>query len=271
MANNGSDLPLRAFSSVFIVLLVIGGIWLGNPLWAVICSILSLVCLWEFYKLTASDHKYSPILMFLLAVVVLYALIVKHQGSWMVVFASIFVLLILFDEVWDRQKTGKSMALRSTGNFIAGVVYTVLPWCYLTMLREKTNGEYLLFVLFICTWASDVFAYLIGRKFGKHKLCDKVSPKKTWEGTLGGLAASILCAFGTALIFKLPLLHVSALGFFCGSLGQLGDLAESVLKREANVKDSGNIIPGHGGVLDRFDSILVNAVTAYLIFGLFAR
>ena len=271
MANNGSDLALRAFSSIFIVLFIVGGIWLGNPLWAVFCAVLSLLSLFEFYKLTQKDHKYSPVLMFLLAFVVLYALLVKRQTGWMLVFASVFVLIILFDEVWDRQKTGKSMALRSTGNFISGVVYTVLPWCYLGVLREKTNGEYILFVLFACTWASDVFAYLIGRKFGKRKLCDRVSPKKTWEGTLGGLFASVLCAFIAALIFKLSLLHVTALGFFCGSLGQLGDLAESVLKREADVKDSGNIIPGHGGILDRFDSILVNAVTAYIIFGLFVK
>ena len=271
MENKKSDLPLRVFGSIFVVTAVLGGIWLGNPLWAVICSAAALVSLWEFYRLTAKDHKYSPILMFLLAGAVLYAVVLKRESGLLLVFASIFVILVLFDEVWDRQRTGNSMALRSTGNFIGGVAYVVLPWCYLALLRDTENGKALVAVLFFCTWACDVFAYFTGRHFGKHKLCDNVSPKKTWEGSFGGAAACMLCAFVGALLFKLPLLHMTALGLFCGVLGQAGDLAESVLKREAGVKDSGNIIPGHGGMLDRFDSMLVNAVIAYIIFGLFAR
>ncbi|MDO4952900.1 MAG: phosphatidate cytidylyltransferase [Synergistaceae bacterium] len=271
MENKKSDLPLRIVGSIFVVTAVLGGIWFGNPLWAVICSAASLASLQEFYKLTAKDHKYSPILMFLFAGAVLYAIVFKRESGRFLVFASIFVILVLFDEVWDRQRSGNSMALRSTGNFIGGVAYAVLPWCYLALLRDTENGKALLTVLFFCTWACDVFAYFTGRRFGKHKLCDKVSPKKTWEGSFGGAAACMLCAFAGALLFKLPLLHMTALGLFCGVLGQAGDLAESVLKREAGVKDSGNIIPGHGGMLDRFDSMLVNAVIAYIIFGLFVR
>ena len=271
MAGKNSDLPLRIFGSILVVLASLGGIWLGNPLWAAICALASLVCLREFYRLTSADHRYSPVLMFLLAAAVLYAVLVRHETGWMLVFASVFAIIILFEEVWDRQRTGKSMALRSVGNFIGGVTYAVLPWCYLAVLRDIKNGRDLLFVLFFCTWACDVFAYFTGRRFGKHKLCENVSPKKTWEGSLGGAAASLLCAASGALIFRLPLLHTAALGLFCGILGQAGDLAESVLKREAGVKDSGNIIPGHGGMLDRFDSMLINAVAAYIIFGLFAN
>lgn len=265
-----SDLPLRAFSSIFIVAVIMGGIWTGGMVWTAVCSLLALASVWELYKLASEDHNFSPILMFIVALVLLYAVAYKQQSGWMLVFASVFVLLILFDEVFDRQKTGNSSGLRSIGNFIGGAVYTVLPWCYLVLLRGIDKGKYLLIVLFFCTWASDVFAYFTGRAFGKHKLCDKVSPKKTWEGTIGGIVASTVCAIAGAFLFALPLLHLTFLGLFCGTLGQLGDLAESVLKREVDIKDSGNLIPGHGGVLDRFDSMLVNAVVAYIIFGLFA-
>ncbi len=269
MEGKNSDLPLRIFGSIFVVAAILSGIWLGNPLWSALCAFAALLSLWEFYKLTSADHKYSPVLMFLLAAVTLYAVLVKQETGWLLVFASVFVILILFEEVWDRQRTGKSMALRSIGNFIGGVAYIILPWCYLALLRDLTLGRELLVILFFCTWSCDVFAYFTGRRFGKHKLCENVSPKKTWEGSFGGAAACLLCALIGAVIFRLPLLHTLTLGFFCGILGQIGDLAESVLKREADVKDSGNIIPGHGGMLDRFDSILVNAVVAYIIFGLF--
>lgn len=268
--NQKSDLPLRAFSSIFVVAIILGGILAGGYIWIAICSLLALVSVWEFYKLASADHKFSPVLMLIVAIVLLYAVAFKRQSGWMLVFASLFVLLIMFDEVFDRQRTGNSSALKSIGNFIGGAVYTVLPWCYLVLLRDVHNGKYLLIVLFACTWASDVFAYFSGKAFGKHKLCQNVSPKKTWEGTIGGIIASVLCAVVGALFFNLPLLHMTCLGFFCGTLGQLGDLVESVLKREVGIKDSGNIIPGHGGVLDRFDSMLVNAVVAYIIFGLFA-
>lgn len=269
MAAKNSDLPVRIFGSVFVVAAILGGIWLGNPFWSELCAFAALLSLWEFYKLTAADHKYSPVLMFLLAAATFYAVLVKHETGWILVFASVCVIVLLFDEVWDRQRTGKSGALRSIGNFIGGVAYVILPWCYLALLRDLPFGQALLVVIFFCTWSCDVFAYFTGRCFGKHKLCEKVSPKKTLEGTLGGAVACVLCALIGALVFTLPLLHTLALGIFCGVLGQIGDLAESVLKREANVKDSGNIIPGHGGMLDRFDSILVNAVVAYIIFGLF--
>lgn len=268
---SSSDLPLRIIGSVFVTVVILGGIFFGGTAWSLICSVAALVCACEFYKLASEDHKFSPVLMFIVAFALLYALIVKRQESWMFVFASIFVLLILFDEVFDRQKTGKSNALRSVGNFMGGAVYTILPWCYLALLRGKPNGAEVLYVLFACTWASDVFAYFVGKNFGKNKLCENVSPKKTWEGTAGGVVASVIFALSGALIFNLRVPHTVFLGLCCGVLGQLGDLAESVLKREANVKDSGKIIPGHGGMLDRFDSTLVNAVVAYIIFGLFVR
>jgi phosphatidate cytidylyltransferase len=124
--------------------------------------------------------------------------------------------------------------------------------------------------LFLCTWSCDVAAFLTGKRFGANLLCESVSPKKTWEGFGGGVAGSLACSALLALLFRFPPLPMLLLGLLCGVAGQLGDLGESILKREAGVKDSGSLIPGHGGFLDRFDSILINASLAFLIFEVLA-
>lgn len=109
-------------------------------------------------------------------------------------------------------------------------------------------------------------AYLVGVRWGRTPFCSEVSPKKSWEGFLGGLTGSLFCSGILAFLWEFPPLPLLLLGVLCGTAGQLGDLAESILKREANIKDSGSLIPGHGGMLDRFDSILLNSSLAFLIF-----
>jgi phosphatidate cytidylyltransferase len=121
--------------------------------------------------------------------------------------------------------------------------------------------------VFACTWACDVLAYVVGSCWGNTPLAPAVSPKKSIEGFVGGLAGSLLCAGALSYLWEIRPVPLLLIGLFCGTFGQLGDLAESLLKRETGKKDSGSIIPGHGGMLDRFDSILVNASLVYLFFG----
>jgi phosphatidate cytidylyltransferase len=130
------------------------------------------------------------------------------------------------------------------------------------MIPGNDGLIYLLFALLV-TWANDTMAYFIGSKFGKHKLCPNISPNKSVQGSLGGLAGGMICVIVIALIFKKPLLVMAIMGFLAVVAGQLGDLIESVIKRNAGVKDSGNFLPGHGGVLDRFDSLLLVAPVVY--------
>ncbi len=120
---------------------------------------------------------------------------------------------------------------------------------------------------FFCTWASDTFAYFAGKAMGKQKLCPQISPGKTVEGFIGGVAGTIITALIAAYLFNFPLLHGAGMGLLIAFVAPLGDLAESLLKRACGLKDSGAILPGHGGVLDRFDSILfvAPAIMAYLI------
>ncbi len=141
-------------------------------------------------------------------------------------------------------------------NFLA-VIYSVVLFSYLYLLRQIDQGITWTFLIFLLVWATDIFAYLIGRRFGQHLLAPKVSPKKTLEGALGGLIGCIL----VGLIFwywrgGVALWHIIVLSLIVGLGGQVGDLFESALKRSAGIKDSGSLIPGHGGILDRSDSLI---------------
>jgi phosphatidate cytidylyltransferase len=125
-------------------------------------------------------------------------------------------------------------------------------------------ARFFVFLLVFSTWASDTFAFAVGKMMGKVKLCPEISPGKTREGAWGGFIGTVLTALIFSLIFKYSILAAIAIGVIIGIMAPLGDLVESILKRTCQIKDSGNIIPGHGGILDRFDSLLFAAPAMYL-------
>jgi len=147
---------------------------------------------------------------------------------------------------------GVAEAIRLKSLLYAAIV--VVGFFSAAGLRQHSVAAILTVTL--ATWATDVFAYLVGMKFGKHKLAPSISPKKTWEGAAGGFIGGL--ATGTLMGFPM-------FGAICGTIGQAGDLLESYYKRRAGVKDSGTLFPGHGGVLDRFDAFVINALLCYLI------
>ena len=158
---------------------------------------------------------------------------------------------------------------------VAGICYIGLPFAHLIMLRDFSGmsfvtpietfdlGAAMVWVMFIGTWASDSFAYFAGRAFGSHKLAPAISPNKTIEGFLGGLVGTIAAVAGLGYLLSMPLTHMAGLGAAIAILGTLGDLVESLMKRHTGIKDSGAIIPGHGGIWDRFDSVLFTAPLVY--------
>jgi len=171
--------------------------------------------------------------------------------------------------------------LKNTGVTIFGLIYIGYLLSFVALTRsleglfripgvpfEVDKGAVWTSVMFILTWSVDVGGYVIGKSFGDRKkknlIAANISPGKTWEGSIGGFIFAVMIAYIISLIIKSPPYHSLALGVICGVLGQLGDLSESALKREFGVKDSGDIIPGHGGVLDRFDSLLFIAPVFYL-------
>lgn len=185
---------------------------------------------------------------------------------------SVFVVLaVLLETVLFRA----AFAFDEAAFSIAGIFYIGLPLSHLVMLRmidgesmasplgDFSVGCALVWIMFIGTWASDTFAYFVGSAIGRHKLCPTISPNKTVEGFLGSLVGTSAAVAGLGAFFSLSVFSMAALGFFIAVFATLGDLVESVLKRHVGIKDSGRLIPGHGGVLDRFDSVLFTAPFVY--------
>ncbi|MDR1510343.1 MAG: phosphatidate cytidylyltransferase [Synergistaceae bacterium] len=259
------DLLRRIASGAAIFVCVVSGILLGGWAWSIVVSLIALCSLWELYKMMYTKYRLSRGWGITGGALMLAAVSTGFSYAVIISIMTIVALLVLFTEIIRRQATGHSYALWNMGGTLSGLVYIILPWSFLILLRSHPHGSQYLLTIFFCTWSCDVGAYLVGSVFGESPLCDKVSPAKSWEGFWGGIAASVICVSVLIVLFEMAPFPLVLLGTLCGVAGQLGDLAESVLKREAKVKDAGNLIPGHGGFLDRFDSILINATLTFFI------
>jgi len=156
---------------------------------------------------------------------------------------------------------------------VLGLIYVALPLSLLNAMNYPDHGSILkhfpafLLGYFMISWVYDTGAYLIGKNFGKHKFFERISPKKTWEGTIGGFAIVLPATYGLyAISTGIPLIDWFALMILVIIFGTFGDLAESLFKRSLKLKDSGSILPGHGGILDRFDTIFLSATFVFLYF-----
>ena len=193
-------------------------------------------------------------------------LLVWDKTPWPAWF--LFVVLAGFVLAMGLRLNDLSQALPRAALLLLGVVYIFGCWKCAIPVREDFHSRHWLMYALLLNWVGDIGAYYIGKPFGKHKLAPVVSPKKTWEGSIASVAASLLIAGGYLWYFVpgVPPLHIVVLTVAANIAGQLGDLAESGLKRGAGVKDSGALLPGHGGFLDRVDSALfvLPVVWAYL-------
>lgn len=188
---------------------------------------------------------------------------VRTIHTFLLLAAAVFTLYLLYLFAVAVLRQGR-MRFAEVAEVFTGVLYITLSFASLSLLRHKTpEGGYLYLLVFFGAWVTDTFAYFTGRFFGKHKLNPVISPKKTVEGSVGGIVFCILsfAAFGLVMQFgkwhftvHYPLLLLT--GLLCSVVSQVGDLITSLIKREHGVKDYGKIFPGHGGVLDRFDSVL---------------
>lgn len=179
-----------------------------------------------------------------------------------------FVLLILFSQViaTDMKTTFKDMAYT-----LLGICYIPTFLMFLTMIDKMQNGKILLGYIFIASWGTDIFAYCIGKRFGKHKF-SKVSPKKSIEGWYSrnnrsnNISFNIHTNINKGFSFEYSYIIVGILGIVLSLIGQLGDFSASCIKRYVDIKDYSNLLPGHGGMLDRIDSVLFIAPFAYMLF-----
>jgi phosphatidate cytidylyltransferase len=195
--------------------------------------------------------------------------------------AVLIFLAITAGVIWARGTAGKplvSLALTITGIIYPALVTYMYPIRYHDYVVDARAGTALVMLPIALTWATDTGAYFFGRTFGKHKLIPSVSPAKTIEGAVGGVVVAVLFAWAYVMFALKPLAQLSMLpvgltvfAILISVVAQTGDLAESLFKRDAGVKDSSRLLPGHGGILDRFDSLLFVLPVAYVLLGYFLK
>lgn len=268
------ELPTRILSALFFLLIVVGGIFGGSTTFLLLFGLIGALCLKEFTTLfegispqqTSLSARGLIVLLALWPYVIVAVWLLQSNSeepmkySWLLPrFAAFWGGLILLLVLGVLKYPKHPMHLFATA--LSGAFYIALPLGLfaLATFNQGTYRPLLALALLTLSWANDTGAYFIGSRWGKHKLMPTVSPGKSWEGLLGGLVLTLLLAF--LLNSWVPLPNSSNPGWLipallASTLGPLGDLLESALKRSTRVKDSGQILPGHGGALDRFDAFL---------------
>ena len=245
-------------------------IFLGGYFLKVTVSLLALAGVYEFYKASKSGgHKPIEIVGYILTSTYYIYIIFVDRNINLPLIVNIFVLVTFLLMIVPVIDTNRSFV--DVGLTILPIIYVAVFFSFMIYLSEGTYGKYFVWLIFISSWGCDTAAYYSGRylgKGGKHKLIPKVSPNKTVEGAIGGLIGSIIgCTIFGYVISKygviIPIYHYALIGFLGGIFGQCGDLVASSIKRHVGIKDYSNLIPGHGGILDRFDSILLVSVVVY--------
>lgn len=222
----------------------------------------AVLTLREFYQLHFGPQGHGPELV-LGSVLTLALIIAMHLGGPAGPVLAVVVLVILGSRLFlPRDLTS---GLRDSGILALGILYVGFTLGHLPLIHAFDGGPALIFFLLLVTWLGDTGAYVAGKTLGRHKLAPAISPNKTVEGLIGGLLLACLGAYGAKLLF-LPIMTPGdclVLGLGLGTVGALGDLVESALKRSAGVKDAGHLLVGHGGLLDRLDSLLFTAPAFY--------
>ncbi len=248
----------RILSAVLILpFLVLFTLYAGASLFNGAICLLSALALREFYAMSLPAERRTEAGLSIAVGVVLVALIVfpgfsaLRQGG--AVFLLIGLLILYLFRYLDIGRVG-----RDVGISVLGLLYIPVLFAHAGLLRSLPFGIHWVFLVLFLVMASDSAAYFIGRSCGRHKLYEAISPKKTVEGAIGGLGGGVLGVVVFKVLFfpELRFPDVIILGLGIGACSQVGDLFESMLKRSFNVKDSGSLIPGHGGLLDRMDSLL---------------
>ncbi len=244
--------------------LFIACLLMGTLTTALFVAAMSWLCCFEFYRMMRLDGK-VPNELLGLAAAVLFPLSALVHPLWL---TALIFLLVLSLGLWYVYSPRTRIADVAVTAF--GPIYTGFMMSAIVLLREAIPGfPGALLTVGVCAslWVSDSFAYLVGSRIGKHKMAPKISPNKSWEGFFGGLVGSaiIWCILWATGLYDLDLVLAIGISLAVAILGVFGDLIESRIKRGVGVKDSGNLIPGHGGMLDRSDSLIFGCITAYLL------
>jgi len=259
----------RTLSGIAFILIIVGALTAGPLTFYILFALITGVCLFEFYNLASKNGAEVQKITGIITGLAVFTLIFLVAGDsleyqWLLAILPL-IFLIIIRELYRK----KENPLRNISYTLAGLIYPVLflalasPIAFASFPHPEYN-HHMVLSLFILIWSNDTFAYITGKKFGKHKLSISISPNKSWEGLAGGVIFSILAAL---IIFyithHLNMMTWIILAIIVSVSGTFGDLTESSVKRSAGVKESGNLIPGHGGALDRFDSAIFVFPLAY--------
>lgn len=263
---------VRIAVSVVAIPLILWAVLYGRIPFLVFTLGVGTVAFYEFVRIAEKKSAYPQLLTGLAAIIFL-----QINQFWGITEFGLAVLLISLALLLRELFRNNGSAILNLGTTMLGVFYIGLFTLTLLQIREffplYEQGGYLILSMFASIWICDSAAYFGGLTFGRHRLMERVSPKKSWEGAVFGFGGAVL-AYYLAHIWVLDFLtmrDVIILGVITGTIGQMGDLIESLVKRDAGVKDSSALIPGHGGMFDRFDSMLFVSPVVYIYLKLFVN
>ncbi|HBX23779.1 MAG TPA: phosphatidate cytidylyltransferase [Desulfotomaculum sp.] len=254
---------LRLLSALVGIPLLVAAVWYGGLYLLAVSAALMILGARELSRICNRANLQAPLPLMLAGCLVLlvFTYIFRDGFPGPAIITILLMYLIAVVKLYPRL-TPLDAAITFAGTLYVGLIL------YFYLISTLSDGWIWLVFMLACTWASDTMAYLVGRKWGKHRIAPALSPGKTVEGAVGGVLGSILAA--AMVIFFNPHLSVAfvlVLGTLVGIAAQVGDLVESAIKRQAGIKDAGGLIPGHGGILDRFDSMLFTAPLVYYYVG----
>jgi phosphatidate cytidylyltransferase len=257
----------RAITGFFFIIVMLGSMLLGQYVFGLFYLLLSVLTLREFYGLVKQRGIQPNQTVGIINGALIYVAFSANQVLTPATSKYVFVLaltlsLIFFQELYKKHDT----PFTNISYTFTGIIYTILPFTFFHALAY-VGGDFNFHVplaFFIMLWSNDTGAYLSGRFFGRTKLFERHSPKKTWEGFIGGVLIAAVAGYILSNFYhELSWDKWVIMAILIGCFGTLGDLVESMFKRSINIKDSGGILPGHGGLLDRFDGLLLSAPIVY--------
>lgn len=261
----------RLGSGIILLIIAITTVFLGGNILLLTTLLISIVGMYELNKV-ANVEKRLPGLLSYLACMIYYIMLHFELNSYYIIFFIFYLMLLMVLFVAEFPKLEFEQILIP----FFSLFYIAIMLSYIYQSRMLSDGALVVWLIFIGAWGSDTCAYCTGMLFGKHKLSPKISPKKSIEGSIGGIIGAALLGFIFAYVFKgkivglkHPQIGFASIGAVSSIISQLGDFAASGIKRKYDVKDFGNLIPGHGGILDRFDSIIFTAPIVYFLAKIF--
>lgn len=253
----------RLISGIVLVIIALATIISGS--WILFFTLLavSLIGMRELYKVMKVSDEHVTVLELVgyLGAVLYYIAMKADFGNYGTMAIIISMILILFVYVFGYPKYHAEQVMAA----FFGVVYVAVMLSFIYLTRSLPDGKFLVWLIFLCSWGCDTCAYCVGMLIGKHKMAPVLSPKKSIEGVVGGVAGAALLGVIYAAATQGKMAEYALICAVGALISMVGDLAASAIKRNQNIKDYGKLIPGHGGILDRFDSVIITAPVIYYL------